>query len=88
MYFNSIFLGIDQWWSTWFYRSSRGLRQGDLLSPLLFIIVMEALSKLISRVVEENVLQGFPIVGGGSGSGTISQSLYVDTIFPALIGTS
>ena len=34
-----------------FFGSSRGLRQGDHLSPLLFVLVMEAIGKMLDKAV-------------------------------------
>ena len=42
-----------------FFGSSHGLRQGDLLSPLLFLLVMEVLSRLLKRTEEGDFLRGF-----------------------------
>jgi membrane protein insertase Oxa1/YidC/SpoIIIJ len=36
-----------------FFSSSQGLRQSDSLSPLLFIIVMEVLSKMLTTTGAE-----------------------------------
>ena len=44
-----------------FFPSSRVLRQGDPLSPLLFILVMEVLSKLVIKAIEEGFLGDFRI---------------------------
>lgn len=42
-----------------FFSSSRGLRHGDPLSPLLFAIVMDAQSKMISVAEDGGLFSGF-----------------------------
>lgn len=41
------------------FGASRGLRQGDSLSPYLFLLLVEGLGRLIKRNVEEGFIQGW-----------------------------
>lgn len=42
-----------------FFSNSRELRQGDPLYPFLFIIVIDALCKIIDAVVDGSFMLGF-----------------------------
>ena len=61
-----------------FLRSSRGLRQGDPLSPYLFVLGMEAFSVLIERVVSEGFLAGYKITNRNREEEKIIHLLFAD----------
>ena len=50
-----------------FFRSFEGLRQGDPLSPMLFNLVADALSTMLSRASAAGVIQGLVpnLIDGG-----------------------
>ena len=61
-----------------FFPSTKGLRQGDPLSPYLFVIGMEVLDVLIRRTVDEGFLLGCNIRDGSKSSLNISHLFFVD----------
>lgn len=64
-----------------FFNTSRDLKQGDPLSPLLFIIVMETLNKMIDKVRELNMMKDIT-VGNGDKQIEISHPFFADdTLF-------
>ena len=72
------FLVIVNGFPTGFFDSSHGLRQGDPLSPLLFLLIMVVLSHMLRRSVERGFIKGFK-VGRDMHSGVcVSHLLYVD----------
>ena len=61
-----------------FFGSSRGLRQEDSLSPLLFLLIMEVLSRLLQKTEEAGLIRGFQVGILGGNEVRISHLLFVD----------
>ena len=68
---------------SWFFAASRGIRQGCPLSPLLFILVIEGLSLLISDAREHGLIRGIKI----SPSLALTHLLFVDDVILLGSGT-
>ena len=64
-----------------FFGSSRGIRQGDPLSLLLFDIVMEALSRMLDVAASAGQFSGFSVGSMASTSLMVSHLLFADDTF-------
>ena len=61
-----------------FFGSSRGLRQGDPLSPMLFLIMMEVFSRMLRTVEEAGLIPGFKVEGRRGGGECVTHLLFAD----------
>ena len=61
-----------------FFGSSKGLRQGDPLSPLLFVLVMEALGRMLDKTIHEGRMSGLSVGNLEGRSMAVSHLLFVD----------
>ena len=61
-----------------FFNSSKGLRQGDPISPYLFVLGMEALSCLIKRAVSGGFLTSYRVKGRGGEGVQLTHLMYAD----------
>lgn len=62
--------------SSGYFKSSKGLRQGDPLSPYLFVLAMEIFSRLIQSIFDQGYIHYHPKTSGMS----ISHLMFADDV--------
>ena len=61
-----------------FFGNTRGLRQGDPLSPLLYFLVMEALGRMLDKAVHDGRISRFSVGNLEGRSMAVSHLLFTD----------
>ena len=78
MYLHASFSVLINGTHSGFFRNTRGLRQGNPLSPYLFILVMEAFNQLLSRASCGGLVEGFKMGRSGGEGKDLLHLLFVD----------
>ena len=76
VHFDCHILCTDKWYG--FFRNSKGRKQGDPLSPYLFVLGMEVLSILINKAVDVGFLSGYKLRDRGGNKVQVSHLLFED----------
>jgi hypothetical protein len=61
-----------------FFGSSGGVRQGDPLSPFLFVLVMEAFSRILGAFISRGLISGFTVGSREPNQVNVSHLLFAD----------
>jgi hypothetical protein len=61
-----------------FFGSSQGVRQGDPLSPFLFVLIMEAFSRMIDATYSRGLISGFSVGSRNHDRVEVSHLLFAD----------
>ena len=61
-----------------FFRGFRGIRQGDPLSPLLLLLIMEVFSRMLRRTEEAGLIRGFKASNSVENDLSVSHLLFAD----------
>jgi hypothetical protein len=61
-----------------FFGSLQRVRQGDLLSPFLFVLVMEAFNRMISLIYSKGLISGFSVGTRENDRVEVSHLLFAD----------
>ena len=78
VHFHCFFLILVNGSPTDFFGSSRGLRQGDPLSPYLFVLGMEALSLMTDKAAEGDYISEYKFKGRNGTVRQITHLLFAD----------
>lgn len=61
-----------------FFQRPKGLRQGDSFSPYLFVLAMDAFSRLIIKARKGGFVSEFKVEGRGREEAGMTHLLYAD----------